>query len=160
MAAKKTRTLGQTRTLIQKKRRKQSGQAMLELIPAITLFLIIITAALAFFRVMREATLRQEVVRNLTFAKMANMGTLTSPPNQIDAAGTTPKDLRLKGSDVITGAANTFISERDACFAVLPSNANTSIPVTGVYIIQKYLTPVDIQTFSIVHRQPNGRCQP
>jgi len=133
----------------------------MELVPAIAIFFILLTAGLAYFRVMRAATIRQEVVRNIAFAKINNSGTLTTPPNQL--AGADVDDLSLsteiRGSTVtvVKKSANTFISENNNCFAAFPSESIAAVAL-GTLPVVGALGAIQFSTYAVVYRKPNGSC--
>jgi hypothetical protein len=133
---------------------RQAGQALVELLPSIVIFMLVVSAGLAYFRVLRSATIRQEVVRNLMFAKINNSGTLTS---------TIPQEggVRLQLGDafvnapVITSQRNAQVLQNDSCFTVFPGSTIENVPVTGVYGAGE-LPGVDLTTYAVMYRDITG----
>ena len=152
------------------KQKNRRGQATVEFLPSIVVFLLVISAALSYFRALRSATLRQEEVRNIAFAKIGNSGTMTTPPNQMN--GTTPLPLVLlalaetgtvPGPEPVNVSDNTFIDERTGCFAVSPGGS-TGNDVAHTSNITAYmagkLNPVQVYTYAVVYREASGQCKP
>jgi len=129
------------------------GQALVEFIPALVLFLIVISAGLAYFRVMRAGVIRQEAVRNLAFAKIANSGTLTTTSMQVDQA------IVVSEIAAVTSQNNLDIGSSEPCFKVSPNEFVKEVNVGGVYGL-KDLLPVKILTYAVIYRDAlKGSCQ-
>jgi hypothetical protein len=138
----------------------RKGQATIELLPSILVFVLVISAGLAYFRVMRAAAIREEAARNLAFEKMDHSGTLTtqrSPDN-----GRSGEDIvvRVGGSAVpggelpaIDSRNNPFIDQTVTCYQVIPGgDAKIEIPVQ----LRQGVTmdaPVKFLTYSTVCRR-------
>ena len=108
---------------------KESGQAIIEIIPAFFLFILVITASVSLFEVLRNATLVQETARNMAFAKIANSGTITSPP---EASGALVLGVE---SPISLPSSNPRVSASNSCFNVYPtapSHSVTMLPILGV----------------------------
>ena len=129
---------------LQKKSRSKGGQAVVEFIPALFLFFCILTAMYEFYRVMREATIRQEVVRNLAFAKIGNMGTLTSVKSQ-----------NIIGNDLglLLGNDNPSVGYTNQCIAVVPLESPDSGQVDRI-VGAAALAPIGITTYAVILRAP------
>ena len=92
--------------------KNKSGQAMIEFLPAILLFIVILIVSTVFFMGLRESTLLQEAARNAAFAKISNSGPLVSRENRAGAPGfyTFP----------MTGTQNIEVNSRNTCFVASP----------------------------------------
>ncbi len=133
------------------------GQAVVELLPAVLIFLLVTTAAMTYFRTLRHATLRQEVVRNLAFAKIANSGTLTTPTEQ--SGGELPVQYAASGERSVAGiqaSANAFVSNENVCFRIVPHEPTTEVSLSGVYGMGD-LVKVPFSTSSVVYRGALGQ---
>jgi len=64
----------------------KSGQALIEFLPAILLFFVVIGASLVFFIGLRESFHMQISARNAIFAKIRNSGPLVTPPGALNYA--------------------------------------------------------------------------
>ena len=130
----------------------RSGQALVELLPSMVLFLAVIGAGLSYFRIMRAATIRQEVVRNLAFAKINNSGTITTPLNQ----GAT---ITLQGEGTVVPANNNDpILAGAGCFTVSPQKVQEKLEIPGRIFGLGVLAPVEVTTYAVVYRIPNAQC--
>ena len=136
-------------------RSRRGGQALVEFLPAVMIFILVLSAGLAFFRIMRSATIRQEAARNLAFAKIDFAGTLTTV--NVDASNTSrPRSvgLRIESGDVtaISGNNDQFIDYSTSCFYVHPEGSGMkSLPVDlrgGVRVDR----PVQFSTYAVVCR--------
>lgn len=143
--------------------RSKSGQALVEMLPSLVIFLVVMSAGLAYFRIMRNATIRQEVVRNLAFAKINNTGTMTTSLSQ--AVG---EVQFLDGQPVLQGDRNDDVYDvpggayvKADCFTVSPREATVSaeVPPGAVYSLGE-LNPVDITTYAVVYRNVSGQSCP
>lgn len=148
------------------RRRSRSGQAIAELLPAMTIFFMLLGGAMAYYKVVRTATIKQEVVRNLLFAKINNSGTLTSTTGQIDSGGGGGENLtglRLEGAntgavEVVKNNQNDFISSDTSCFTVIPAEASVGLPL-GSLLLGGDLGVVNVSTFAVMYRNAGGaRC--
>jgi hypothetical protein len=99
--------------MLKSKKNPKSGQAMIEFLPAILLFFVIIAASIVFFIGLRESFNMQMAARNALFAKIRNSGPLVSPPggslgfaNHYDFP--------------ITGATNPAVTQGNVCFTARP----------------------------------------
>lgn len=61
------------------KKNSKSGQALIEFLPAIILFFVVIGVSLVFFVGLRESFHMQVAARNAMFAKIRNSGPLVTP---------------------------------------------------------------------------------
>ena len=140
-----------TKCTLASRARAESGQAIVELLPSVIIFFLIMGAGLSYFRVMRAATIRQEVVRNLAFAKIDYSGTLTTPLTQ--KAG-----IPFFGLVGVLGNANVFIDRGTACFRVNPDQLVETVGVGGTASGIGGLRPVDATSYAVVYRAPAGDC--
>ncbi|MEZ4814694.1 MAG: hypothetical protein R3A80_05745 [Bdellovibrionota bacterium] len=69
------------------KRNPKSGQALIEFLPAIILFFVVIGASLVFFIGLRESFHMQIAARNAIFAKIRNSGPLVTPAAALNYNG-------------------------------------------------------------------------
>lgn len=92
--------------------KNKSGQAMIEFLPAILLFIVILIVSTVFFMGLRESTLLQEAARNAAFAKISNSGPLVSRENRAGAPGfyTFP----------MIGTQNVLVDKDKTCFVASP----------------------------------------
>jgi hypothetical protein len=65
------------------KKNSKSGQALIEFLPAIILFFVVIGVSLVFFIGLRESFHMQVAARNAMFAKIRNSGPLVTPPTAL-----------------------------------------------------------------------------
>lgn len=133
----------------------------MEMALSMIIFIILISAAASYYKVMRTAIIRQEVARNLIFAKINNAGTLTTIPT--DSAGSR---LYLGGQGspftIETGGGGA-VGPDDSCFLVIPSGdasmrvkvpyENASSGASGGATQEK---EVNILTYALIYRR-NGR---
>lgn len=136
-------------------RDSKRGQAIVEILPSVMLFMLVISAGLAYFRVMRAATIRQEAVRNLAFAKIDNSGTLTTvvTPDEGGVAAPITITVDRKVIPALVDGNNPFISSSTDCFTVIPGGeAQQSIPVTYRYGVSGD-APVLLRTYAVVCRR-------
>jgi Flp pilus assembly protein TadG len=61
---------------------RRSGQALVEFVPSVLVFLLVVSAAVQYFRYMSQAISVQEVLRNAAFSVINNSGTLTTTDRQ------------------------------------------------------------------------------
>src|SRR5690606_33117045 len=119
----------------------------------------------AYFRIMRAATIRQEVVRNLAFAKIENSGTLTSPAAQDD--GVYMANLLGGERAVIEGQQDQPVRHTDSCFYVAPSKPdqggaaayskfNQKITLNKIFGLGFPIQAVEVTSYAVVYRFPNG----
>jgi hypothetical protein len=125
----------------------QNGQALVEFIPVLFAFLFIFTAATSFFEIMKNASLVQEMGRNLAFAKIANHGPLTTPP-----------DETYYMTRYGTFASNDLISLNNECFVVLPRKAAYVHDAKKIFGLASTVQ-VRMFTKAVVYRQPGSNCQ-
>jgi hypothetical protein len=136
------------------------GQALIELIPSVLLFLIVSSSSLAYFRVMRSSQIRQEVVRNLMFAKIDNSGPLVTSAQQ------TQEPLQLAGVEVgsrapasAVGGNTVAMSANTDCLAVFPGDSLSRIPVTNILGLSGFESEVQVATYAVIFRRSgNSRC--
>lgn len=155
-------------------RNPRSGQALVELLPAMVLLFSIVVAAYSFFEVSRAAVLRQEVVRNLAFRSIANMGSLTTPPhfmsNYLGDPNEAPQPTGLQNSPVfqntelfMSSQGQVPVTANTRCFTLFPKERVRQIPVKvpgfaggaedgGVEMV------VQMQNYAVVQRLPGGNC--
>ncbi|MEI7441386.1 MAG: TadE family protein [bacterium] len=93
--------------------KNKNGQAMIEFLPAILLFIVILIVSTVFFMGLRESTLLQEAARNAAFAKISNSGPLVSR----DYQGGAPTSFY---AFPMTGTKNIKVSRSNTCFVASP----------------------------------------
>jgi hypothetical protein len=126
------------------------GQAVVELLPSVFLFLIVVTAGLSYFRMMREVTIRQEVVRAMAFSKIDYSGTLTTPLTQSEGV------LFLEGLPngvAVDSSRFEFVGRLDPCFSVTPENVTQQIEAGSVFGLGR-LNPLNVATYAVMYRVP------
>jgi hypothetical protein len=149
----------------QQMRRKKSGQSLVEILPAVVIFVTVMLAGLNYFRVMRTAVIRQEVVRNAVFAAIFNSGSLTTPSALLSnpsggpgAAGETDgAGHETGGSRIIAGNKFAFVGADVNCFVVFPRNPvkTLSTPLLPS-LVQGDQPEVSLVTYAVVHRRWNA----
>lgn len=92
--------------------KNNKGQAMIEFLPAILLFIVILIVSVVFFIGLRESTLLQESARNAAFAKIANSGPLVSRQNRSGA----PNLYQFP----MSGSKNVEVNNDKTCFSATP----------------------------------------
>lgn len=140
--------------MLNSKRSSNSGQAMVEFLPAIMIFVMVMSAGLAYFRVMRAAALRQEAVRNMAFAKIDNSGTLTTvdTPDEGKSAASVGIAIEGRSVDAITSGNNAFIDSGVSCFRVVPSGTAQMALEVKYREGASAALPVVLTTFAVVCR--------
>jgi len=148
--------------------KSRKGQALIEAIPSLLIFITVITAAFTYFKVMRFSAIRQEVARNLIFSKINNSGTLTfqavAPGN-----GSFRENPYLSFQENISNSAAIQIPDRgpaaelnrnNTCLRVLP-NAVEDEEQNFSKIIGANLNEItrNIKTQSVIYRAPGANCQ-
>lgn len=105
------------------KKNSKSGQALIEFLPAIILFFVVIGASLVFFIGLRESFHMQIAARNAMFAKIRNSGPLITPAGALGYTkhymfpfGTVKQAGLTQGNTCISVRPQTGVTE-----AVLPS---------------------------------------
>jgi hypothetical protein len=135
----------------------KKGQAFLELLPALLVIVVVLTTSLFYFGAMREAAMREEAVRNLTFAKIANSGTLTTPGDQMLSTISSPMLLGPELSpnynySALAVGRNPFIGATSNCFLVRPElPENTAVKMSTQ---PSFLKAITINTYAIINRRP------
>lgn len=131
---------------------RERGQAMMEFLPAMLVFATVLSSAFAFYKAVRWATIRQEVVRNLAMATIANSGTLTTPSELSDGSQNALKfgsnvvftdrslastDLGNGGQGVLPVNSQNAISGSATCFRVYPARpgggSQEPFAITGIF---------------------------
>jgi hypothetical protein len=144
------------------RKNSKSGQAMMEMAISMVVFIILISAAASYYKVMRTAIIRQEVARNMIFAKINNSGNLTSLPPDVSGGR-----LYLGGVESgfnIAGGGG-IVTQRDSCLMVIPGgDANISVGVpyeersvasTGGAVKSQ---EVKITTYAVIYRRNGASC--
>lgn len=153
---------------------KNSGQAVMELLPAMMMFFIVLFACLSYFRAMRSAVMREEAVRNVAFAKINNSGTLTTMPNQITAlrpgCGGNTQTLCVGGE--VIGSNTAFyraivgdkrVNSSANCFVLNLEGGLSSLELGPLGFSsagepKMSARDINITTYAVVHRRPAGDC--
>jgi hypothetical protein len=136
------------------------GQALIELVPSILLFLIVSSSSLAYFRVMRSSQLRQEVVRNLMFAKIDNSGPLVTSGQQ----GLEPLQLSgipeaSRGPASAVGGSAVKLGIATDCVAVFPGDTPARMPVNGILGLPGFESELQFSTYAVIFRRDGAaRC--
>jgi hypothetical protein len=146
--------------LLSPRRSGRSGQAIVELLPAVIVFFTVIVAALNYFRVMRAAVIRQEAVRNQVFAIINNSGTLTTPPNLLqDIKGIGTLQAGIEGYVPII-KDHSFIAGNSSCIIVYPPDvvANVETPLLSMFSSGSGTPSVNFMTYAVIHRQLGADC--
>ncbi len=139
----------------------RKGQAIMELLPSMIIFLMIMTGALSYYRVMRSATIKQEIIRNLMFAKINNSGTLTTTTNQVKPGSS---DLSIAASinsieatNSISQANNGRVLRDSSCFAVLPDKPSETMTLGPLFMAGE-LGELNFKTFAVIYRNTDKTC--
>jgi hypothetical protein len=143
--------------VLRQPRNTRSGQAMVELLPSLILFFMVMSAGLAYFRVMRMAVMRQEAVRNIAFAKIANKGSLTTSRVEAENGISLSSDMGGGGVSVVPESRNDFVSYEQDCFTVTSASAIYKVSMSSIYSIG-VPKDVDITSYATVYRRPSGTC--
>jgi hypothetical protein len=144
---------------------RRSGQAMIEIVPAILIFAMVISAALRYFEIFRNAVESEQVARNLIMAKIANSGTLTTPASQLNNPlqptpsdrSTRPVTLQIEGAAVPVVENNIFVDPGVVCFSVYPPDWKRVYSTSQIFVYggSAERPPVQIMTYaSICRRSP------
>lgn len=150
---------GRQQLLSRSRDARKQGQAIIELLPSVIIFFTVIVAGLNYFRVMRAAVIRQEVVRNSVFALINNSGTLTTPPNLLSDVGSTSTRPAGVESGVPVIAAHTFVGGTSNCFSVSPPELEAAVGTPLMPMFASGGTPVvKFLTYAVINRQPGGNC--
>ncbi len=91
----------------------KSGQALIEFLPAIILFFVVIGASLIFFIGLRESFHMQVAARNAIFAKIRNSGPLVTPAGALNYQ----KHYMFPFGGAITQAG---LSQEQTCISARP----------------------------------------
>jgi hypothetical protein len=135
---------------------------MMEMAISMVVFIILISAAASYYKVMRTSIIRQEVVRNMIFAKINNSGNLTSVPSD-----STSGRLYLGGlgSEFNIPGGGDVITQSDACFMVIPggdANISVKVPYEGRSIASQggavKTEEVKITTYAVIYRRNGASC--
>ena len=124
---------------------RKSGQAMIEFIPAVILFIFLMMASYVFFRGLRESIQGQEAARNMAFAKIANSGPLVSEGGGLGVSG-------QYEFGVSTPAP--AMNNRNVCFGVKPEANERSVNLPSLWGISMVLGRNQRAT---IFRQPAAR---
>lgn len=135
---------------------------MMEMALSMVVFIILISASASYYKVMRTAIIRQEVVRNMIFAKINNSGNLTSiPPDQNGGR------LYLGGVESgfnIAGGGG-LVNQRDSCMLVTPggdANISVSVPYEDRSVASQggavKTQQVKITTYAVIYRRNGAAC--
>lgn len=101
------------------------GQSLVEFLPAILLFMVVIAASLVFFMGLRESFQMQEAARNAAFTKIANSGPMISNANRSSV-----KDQYE--FPMSTGLRNVDVNQTTTCFAVTPNSGETQARLPSI----------------------------
>lgn len=132
----------------------RKGQAMIEFLPLLGIFIIVMSASLAFFRSLREGILRQEALRNLYFASTKNVGTLTSPP---EFPGQSPILDLLRQPLIDRPVA---INPMTPCYFITPGAAQVESPIKGIYLLENKITDaIQYRHYGVIRRLSGPPCR-
>ena len=143
---------------------------MIEILPAVLIFVMVLTAILQYFTVFRGAVENEQVVRNLMLAKIANSGTLTTPAGQLsNSSQTQPRDtstpglqMDVEGRRGIVVPTNVFVDHKNPCFSVFPPEWKQNLPTSGIFAMgaQKGFPSIQLVTYAVIYRtmSNNARC--
>lgn len=130
---------------------EKKGQAIIEMLPMIVIFLVAISASIAYFQMMRNAILVQEAARNAAFAKINNSGPMVTPPARQNRGVQTSTYRIIAGgnSDPVLGPGN-------SCITVFPGQ---SIVPERLPVIMGDSYQINETTRAVVYRLPGSSCQ-
>jgi hypothetical protein len=138
---------------------KKNGQAIIEILPAILIFIMVLSACLRYFEVFRDAVEKEQVARNLMFAKIGNSGTLTTPASQLTNPGTQDPSTNgiqfdIEGGRVPVLVTNAFVDRSVGCFAVFPPSWKKQTPTSDIFAPGSGggFPPVQVNTYAVIHR--------
>lgn len=129
-------------------RHNKKGQALIEFLPVILLFIVIMSVSFIFFMGLRESAIMQEAARNAAFAKIANSGPLVS------------REFRSGASNYyefpLEGAQNIEIDNSKTCFSTNPqlsTNGNNIFKLPSILGVEMDLQRTHKMT---VFRRPGS----
>lgn len=135
---------------------------MMEMALSMVVFVILISAAASYYKVMRTAIIRQEVARNLIFAKINNSGNLTSIPPDKNGGR-----LSLGGIESgfnISGGGG-VVTQRDSCMLVVPGGEaaiRVGVPYEDRSVGSKggasKTQEVKVTTYAVIYRRNGASC--
>jgi len=129
----------------------KSGQAIIEFVPAMVLFFIVLSAGFSYYRLMRSAQIREEAVRNVIFQKINYSGTLTS--TFVDASRAAERSIFL-GDGAL--ANPTEVLERASCIGAVPNGLRKEVGDRTIASMVDNLPTFDLVTYAVIYRFPGG----
>ncbi len=136
---------------------------MIEIVPAILIFAMVISAALRYFEIFRGAVESEQVARNLMMAKIGNSGTLTTPASQLanpaqttpSDRGTTPLQMDIEGGRASVVESNVFIDPTVTCFSTYPPEWKKLYSTSQIFVYggAREATPIQITTYATICRK-------
>jgi hypothetical protein len=136
---------------------------MIEIIPAILIFAMVVSASLRYFEIFRGAVEAEQVARNLMMAKIGNSGTMTTPASQLinpaqaspTDAGTKPIVMDIEGSAAPVIESNAFIDTSVTCFSTFPTDWKKLYSTSQIFVYGGATepNPVQITTYASVCRK-------
>jgi len=131
---------------------KKKGQALIEFIPVMMVFMVLISACLTYFRALKHATIRQEVVRNLAFSQINNSGSLT----KVDLVRS---PASLSSIQALEFSAQQDVGAGSRCFRVVAGDPRLPFDFSKVIGLGSKLSSKvypNVPAVSVIHRQPGG----
>ncbi len=148
-------------------KRRSGGQALIEILPATLIFVMVISVTLRYFEIFRDAVEKEQVARNLLFAKIGNSGTLTTPPSQLanprqinpQDTATSPIQFDIEGGRVAVDSTNAFVGSDATCFSAFPPDWRKENPIFFPGIGSGAFPSVFVLTYAVIYRNASqGSC--
>lgn len=144
----------------------KNGQALMEIVPVMIIFIFFISASITYFKNMRFLTIREEVARNLMFSRINNSGTLTTHPVARGGSGDRPQPFLSFANGPTPGveapAMNSLLIGRSVnCFSVFPqAGTPPEFVFNKIFGITDVLPSIrkTINTSAVIFRQAGGAC--
>jgi hypothetical protein len=105
---------------MKKAKKNAQGQALIEVLPAILLFFVVIGASIIFFIGLRESFYMQMAARNSLFAKIRNSGPLVTTSNSLGYAQ--HYDFAFTGVN-----PSPLVTQNSTCFTAIPDNSAPAV---------------------------------
>lgn len=140
-------------------RDRRRGQAMIEFVPSLILFFIVMSAGLSYYRLMRAAQIREEAVRNILFQKINYSGTLTSQFIENPASQAGGKTSVFSGDGGV--APSNPVLQNVICIGATPNSPIKSLGDRSIATLVDDLPTVNLVTYAVIYRYPSGPpCRP